>query len=66
MIRVRIEVDRGEVRSTLSVRAESILRALEVAREQNPDCALSVVFPLDPDTFFVRDTSEGAEAEVAA
>lgn len=64
MIRVCIEVDRGEARSTLSVRAESILRALEVAGEQNPDCALSVVFPLDPDTFFVRDTST-AEHEVA-
>ncbi|HEX2741472.1 MAG TPA: hypothetical protein VHM69_13590 [Rubrobacter sp.] len=68
MIRVRIEVDRGEASSTLSVRAESILRALEVAGEQNPDCALSVVFPLDPDTFFVRDTStvEHEVAEIAA
>jgi hypothetical protein len=25
-----------------------------------------VVFPLDPDTFFVRDASEGVEAEIAA
>jgi hypothetical protein len=50
----------------LYVRAESILRALEVAREQNPGCALSVVFPLDPDTFFVRDAQEGIEAEIAA
>ncbi|HET7269498.1 MAG TPA: hypothetical protein VFI90_00290 [Rubrobacter sp.] len=65
MIRVRIEVDRGEARSTLSVRAESILGALEVAGEQNPGCDLSVVFPLDPDTFFVRDTST-AEPEIAA
>ena len=64
MIRVRIEVDRGAARSTLSVRAESIARALEVAGEQNPDCALSVVFPLDPDTFFVHDAS-GVEPEVA-
>ena len=66
MIRVRIEVDRGEARSTLSVRAESILRALEVAGEQNPDCDLSVVFPLDPDTFFVSDGSAGTKMEVAA
>lgn len=64
MIRVRIEVDRGEASSTLSVRAESILMALEVAGERNPGCGLSVVFPLDPDTFFVRDTST-AEREVA-
>ena len=70
MVRVCIKVDCGEVDSRrLSVRAESILRALEVAREQNPGCALNVVFPLDPDTFFVRDAPEGAEAgsaEIAA
>ena len=65
MIRVRIEVDRGATRSTLSVRAESIVRALEVAGEQNPGCGLSVVFPLDPDTFFVRDAST-VEPEIAA
>lgn len=66
MIRVCIEVDRDTARSTtLFVRAESISRALEVAGEQNPGCALNVVFPLDPDTFFVRDASEGIEAEVA-
>ena len=67
MISVCIEVDRGTDRPvTLSVRAESILRALEVAEEQNPGCALNVVFPLDPDTFFVRDAPEKSGAEVAA
>ncbi|HJQ28519.1 MAG TPA: hypothetical protein VJ827_04215 [Rubrobacter sp.] len=68
MIRVCIEVDRGDVRSTLSVRAESILRALEIAGEQNPDCDLTVRFPLDPDTFFVRDAStvDPEVAEIAA
>jgi len=67
MIRVCIEVDRDTATpTTLSVRAESIVRALEVAGEQNPGRALNVVFPLDPDTFFVQDASEGVEAEVAA
>jgi hypothetical protein len=68
VIRVCIEVDRGAARSTLSVRAESIVKALEVAGEQNPGCVLSVVFPLDPDTFFVRDAStvEPEVAEIAA
>jgi hypothetical protein len=67
MIRVCIEVDRGMDRpTTLFVTAESILRAIEVTGEQNPGCALNVVFPLDPDTFFVRDTPEGIEAEIAA
>ena len=66
MIRVCIEVDRGTARSTtLSVRAESILRALEVAGERNPGRALNVVFPLDPDSFFVWGASEGVEARAA-
>jgi hypothetical protein len=67
MIRVCIEVDRDTASpTTLFVRAESIVRALEVAGEENPGCALNVVFPLDPDTFFVRDAPEGVEAEIAA
>ena len=66
MVRVCIEVDCGEASSTmLAVRAENILRALEIAGEQNPGCALNVVFPLDPDTFFVRDAPEGVEAGTA-
>ena len=67
MIRVCIEVDRDTASpTTLFVRAESIVRALEVAGEENPGHALNVVFPLDPDTFFVRDAPEGIEAEIAA
>ena len=67
MIRVCIEVDRDTASpTTLFVRAESIVRALEVAGEGNPGHALNVVFPLNPDTFFVRDASEGVEAEIAA
>ena len=66
MIRVRIAADGGEAHSTtFSVRAESIRRALEVAGKQNPGCALKVVFPLDPDTFFIGNTSEGVEAGAA-
>jgi hypothetical protein len=67
MIRVCIEVDRDTASpTTLFVRAESIVRALEVVGEENPGRALNVVFPLDPDTFFVRDASEGIEVEIAA
>jgi hypothetical protein len=66
MVRVCIEVECGGVgTTTLAVKAENILRALEVAGEQNPGCALNVVFPLDPDTFFVRDGSESVEAGTA-
>ena len=63
MVRVSIDVNDG--RSRLSVRAGSIRRALEVAEEQNPGCALRVVFPLDPETFFVREEALGVGSELA-
>lgn len=70
MLRVPIAAKSDETDSrTLYVRAETIRRALEVAGEENPGCALNVVFPLDPNTFFVGDAPEGIEAvstEVAA
>ena len=70
MVRVCIKVECGEANpTTVAVRAENILRALEIAEERNPGCALNVVFPLDPDTFFVRDALEGVEpgtVEIAA
>ena len=70
MVRVHINVECNEAGPrTLAVRAENIRRALEIAGEHNPDCALSVMFPLDPDTFFTRDATEGIEAgavEIAA
>jgi hypothetical protein len=67
MIKVCIQVDRGSASPTIcSVRAESIQRALEVAEERNPGCALNVVFPLDPDAFFVEDAPEVVEAGTTA
>lgn len=66
MIRVCVATECAENHSErFYVRAENIRRALEVAGEHNPGCAVNVVFPLDPDTFFVRDAQEGIEAEVA-
>ena len=63
MVRVCIEVECGGADTiTLAVKAENILQALETAGEQNPGCALNVVFPLDPDTFFAREGSEVVEA----
>ena len=67
MINVCIEVDHGAASPKIcSVRAESIQQALEVAGERNPGCALNVVFPLDPDKFFVEDAPEAVEAGTAA
>ena len=63
MVRVSIDVDAGS--SRLSVRAASIRRAIHMAEEQNPGCVLRVVFPLDPETFFVREEAAAVGSEVA-
>jgi hypothetical protein len=60
MIRIRVEVGAGDDRIT--VEAESIERALEIARDRNPGEDCRVAFPIDPESFFVRED----RAEVAA
>ncbi|MDP9410987.1 MAG: hypothetical protein M3P70_10900 [Actinomycetota bacterium] len=64
MVRVCIDVEGAADRPRLSVKAESIQTALKIAGERNPGCALKVVFPLDPETFFVREPASGAGSEV--
>ena len=58
MVRISVEVESGAARSTVVVQAESIERALEIARKHNTGSECRVTFPLDPETFF-------AEAPVA-
>ncbi|MDP8950193.1 MAG: hypothetical protein M3N00_08130 [Actinomycetota bacterium] len=55
MVRISVEVKSGAARFRVMVRAESIERALEIARRHNPDRECRVTFPLDPETFFVED-----------
>jgi hypothetical protein len=64
VVRVHIDVDGDAERSRLCVKAESIRRALEIAGERNPGRTLKVVFPLDPETFFVREPASEAGSEV--
>ncbi|MDQ4129357.1 MAG: hypothetical protein M3151_15660 [Actinomycetota bacterium] len=64
MVRVCIEVEGNAGRPRLSVKAESIRMALKIAGERNPGCELRVVFPLDPETFFVRGPASDAGSEV--
>jgi hypothetical protein len=56
MIRISIEVSRGAaLKSKVAVQAESIKDALESARRYNPGKDCKVVFPIDPEDFFVGD-----------
>ena len=54
MIRVRLELsDPGGNPSNLEVEAKSIERALEQVSASHPSCKARVVFPIDPEGFFV-------------
>ncbi len=56
MVRISVVVSSGTARFKVMVQAESIERALEIARRHNPDKECQVTFPLDPETFFVEDS----------
>ena len=56
MIRISVQVSSDAARFKLSVQAESIERALEIAARLNPGKECEVTFPIDPETFFVEDS----------
>jgi hypothetical protein len=62
MVRVSVEVSSGAARFRVMVQAESIERALEIARRHNPGKECRVSFPLDPETFFAKDPVARVEA----
>ena len=55
MTRITIEVRSGAARFKVSVQAESIERALEMARRYNSGKESKVVFPIAPEGFFLED-----------
>jgi mannose-1-phosphate guanylyltransferase len=55
LIRASIEVSDGAGYFSVTVCAENIQRAIELAMNRYPGRAVKVKFPLDPETFFVRD-----------
>jgi hypothetical protein len=57
MIRISVQVSSGTARFRVTIQAESIERALQIAARQNPGKACEVMFPLDPETFFVDDSA---------
>ena len=55
MVRISVEVGSGAARFRVMVQAESIERALEIAKSHNPGKECRVTFPLDPEAFFIED-----------
>jgi hypothetical protein len=52
MVQISVVVKSGTGSFRVRVQAESIERALEIARWRYPDQECQVTFPLDPETYF--------------
>ena len=68
MVRISVEVKNGSSTFRVAVQAQSIERALEIARSQNPTKECRVRFPIDPETFFAKEerVAEAGTLGVAA
>jgi len=56
MIRISVQVSGGAGSFEVVAEAESIERALQIVASQNPGKECEVLFPIDPETFFVEDS----------
>ena len=54
MIRVSMEVREGTALSRATVQAESIREAVSITREHYPGRDVRVMFPIDPESFFIE------------
>ena len=68
MVKIAIEVRSSATRYKVALVAESIEGALEIAKRYNPGKECRVVFPIDPEGFFVGDDlgRGGALGKIAA
>ena len=66
MVRLSVQVSSGSARFRVMVQAESIERALEIARRHNPAAECRVSFPIDPESFFTENSTPGVETVEAA
>ena len=55
MIKIAIEVKSGATSFNVAVQAQSIEEALEMVKRYNAGTECEVVFPIDPEGFFVED-----------
>ena len=53
MIKVSMEVREGAALFRVAVQAESISRAVSIVKGRHPGRDVRVVFPIDPEVFFV-------------
>jgi hypothetical protein len=57
MVKVSVEVRSGPARFHVSVRAESVRKALRMVGARYPQGEVRVAFPIEPEGFFVDGSS---------
>jgi hypothetical protein len=62
MIRVTVEIREGALTHRTRVTAPSIERALKIARGGKPGRRVRLVFPIEPEAFFVTEVPGPKEA----
>jgi hypothetical protein len=62
MIRVTVEIREGALTHRTRVTAPSIERALKIAGGGKPSRKVSLVFPIEPEVFFVTEVPSRKEA----
>ena len=62
MIRVAVEIHEGALTHRTQVTAPSIERALKIAGGGKSGRSVRLVFPIDPEAFFVTEDSSRKEA----
>jgi hypothetical protein len=65
MIRVSVEIREDALTYRARVTAPSIERALEIMGEGKPGRRVRLLFPIDPDAFFVTATASRSSREAA-
>ena len=58
MVKVCVEVREGDGLFRVAVQAESISQAVSIAKGSHPDRDVRVVFPIDPEDFFIEGPAE--------
>jgi hypothetical protein len=58
MIRVSMEVREGAALSRTTVQAQSIREAVSITRRRYPGHDVRVIFPIDPEDFFIEGPAE--------
>ena len=62
MICVTVEIREGALTRRAQISAPSIERALKIARDRKTSRRVRLVFPIDPETFFIPEGSGQREA----